>query len=173
MRRSLTLALVLVTLAPVFASAQTMAELAARERERKKNQKPTKVITEDDLRRGSAGRGTVNTGANEPAVVASPASAPTAGAAPGTEKPKTEEELRAEAEKAWRDKLTKAQAEVQRVSQALEATNRNLGDVTGNLYGAQRTNLLAQAEKLKLEHQQALQQVEMLQEEGRRSRYRP
>jgi hypothetical protein len=173
-RRPLTLALVALTALPGLVAAQSLAELAAREREKKKGQKPTaKVITDDDLRRGTAGRGTVNSGANEPAAAPTATASPVAPAAPGTEKPKTEEELRAEQEQAWRDKLKKGQAEVQRVAQALEVVNRHLGDMSGNLYSAQRNALLAEAEKLKAEQQTAQQLVAALEEEGRRSRFRP
>jgi poly-gamma-glutamate capsule biosynthesis protein CapA/YwtB (metallophosphatase superfamily) len=178
MRGTSTLALVAVLALPSFAAAQSMAELAAREREKRKTQKPTtKVLTEEDLRRGSAGRGTVNTGMPEPATAATAApgagTATAAAAAPGTQKPKTEEELRAEQEQAWRERLKKAQAEVQRVSQALDAVNRSLADMTGNLYGAQRTTLLGEADKLKIEQQVVQQQLTAVEEEGRRSRFRP
>jgi hypothetical protein len=180
MRGTPALALVAVLALPSFAAAQSMAELAAREREKRKAQKPAgKVITDEDLRRGSAGRGTVNAGMPDPstpAAAASPAagSAATSQATPaGGQKPKTEEELRAEQEQAWRDRLKKAQAEVQRVSQALDAVNRSLADMTGNLYGAQRTTLLGELDKLKIEQQVVQQQLAALEEEGRRSRFRP
>jgi hypothetical protein len=172
-----TLALVAVLALPTFAGAQSMAELAAREREKRKTQKPSgKVITDEDLRRGSTGRGTVNTapGESAPATAASPAAGGAQPAAPaGAQKPKTEEELRAEQEQAWREKLKKAQAEVQRVTLALDTVNRSLSDMTGNLYGAQRTTLLAEADKLKIEQQVVQQQLAAVEEEGRRSRFRP
>src|SRR6185436_773577 len=122
---------------PTFAGAQSMAELAAREREKRKTQKPSgKVITDEDLKRGSAGQGTVNTGMAEPAAAATaPATGTTTAAATPGQKPKTEDELRAEQEQAWRERLKKAQAEVQRVTQALDTVNRSLADMTGNLYG--------------------------------------
>jgi hypothetical protein len=172
-----TLALVAVLALPTFAGAQSMAELAAREREKRKTQKPSgKVITDEDLRRGSAGRGTVNTtpGESAPATAASPAAGGAQpAAAAGAQKPKTEEELRAEQEQAWRERLKKAQAEVQRVTLALDTVNRSLSDMTGNLYGAQRTTLLAEADKLKIEQQVVQQQLAAVEEEGRRSRFRP
>ncbi len=48
-----------------------------------------------------------------------------------------------------------------------------LGDLSGNLYGSQRTNLLNQSEKASAELKAAQQQVAALEEEGRRSRFRP
>ena len=179
MKGTQTLALVAVLALPTFAGAQSMAELAAREREKRKTQKPSgKVITDEDLRRGSTGtgRGTVNTapGESAPATAASPAAGGAQpAAAAGAQKPKTEEELRAEQEQAWRERLKKAQAEVQRVTLALETVNRSLSDMTGNLYGAQRTTLLAEADKLKIEQQVVQQQLAAVEEEGRRSRFRP
>ena len=178
MKGTKALALVAVLALPSFAGAQSsMAELAAREREKRKAQKPAgKVITDEDLKRGTAGRGTVNTAPGEtvPAAAASPAAG---GAQPavaaGTQKPKTEEELRAEQEQAWRERLKKAQGEVQRVTQALETVNRSLADMTGNLYGSQRTTLLAEADKLKIEQQVVQQQLAAVEDEGRRSRFRP
>lgn len=176
MRRALGLGIAVLIALPSLAAAQSLGELAAREREKRKGQKPTtKVITDDDLRRGGqAGRGTVNTGLAGPAVAASPAAGQAAGAAaPEGEKPKTEEELRAEQEQAWRAKLKKAQEDVQRLTLAVDTVQRHLGDITGNLYGSQRTALLSEQDKLKAELQAAQQQVAALEEEGRRSRFRP
>jgi DNA repair exonuclease SbcCD ATPase subunit len=177
MRRALALTAAALIALPSFAGAQSLGELAAREREKRKGQKPAgKVITDEDLRRGSAGKGTVNTGMPEPAA------SPAAGQAPGqsgaaaaadAQKPKTEEDARAEQEKAWRERLKKAQDDVQRLTQAVEAVQKHLGDITGNLYGSQRTTLLAELDKLKAEQQTAQQQVAALEEEGRRSRFRP
>jgi DNA repair exonuclease SbcCD ATPase subunit len=176
MRRLLTFATAAALALPHLAAAQSLAEIAAREREKRKGQKPTgKVITEDDLRRGGQGRGTVN---SEPTATASPAPGQAAqggaaAAAGAAEKPKTDDEVRAEQEKAWRDKLKKAQDDVQRVTQALDAVQKHLGDLTGNLYGSQRTTLLTEQDKLKAELQTAQQQVAALEDEGRRSRFRP
>lgn len=176
MRRLLTFATAAALALPHLAAAQSLAEIAAREREKRKGQKPTgKVITEDDLRRGGQGRGTVNT---EPTATASPApgqaaQAGAAGAAGAAEKPKTDDEVRAEQEKAWRDKLKKAQDDLQRVNQAIAALQKNLDNIAGNLYSTQRTTLLSEMEKLKAEQLTTQQQVAAVEEEGRRSRFRP
>jgi hypothetical protein len=108
-------------------------------------------------------------------VAAAPSASPSPGAAPAAPgpKPKTEDELRAEQEQAWRDKLKLAQGDVDRFTKGLDAVNVQLGDTTQNLYGSARTGLLNQADKLKADLQAAQQQVAALQEEGRRSRFRP
>src|SRR5437762_2825999 len=105
--------------APVGADApKTMGEAAAAT----KKKKPAKVYTEDDLH--NHGRtGTYSeppAGGGPPTGTPSTAASPAAGdkkpgdkpAAAPSEKPKTEDELRADQEKEWRDKLTQAQADV-------------------------------------------------------------
>lgn len=174
MRQTLGFAVAVLLALPPFSVAQSLGELAAREREKKKGQKTGKVITEEDLRRaGQSGRGNVETGAQ----AASPApGAPTAGQAAGASdaaKPKTDDELRAEQEQAWRDKLKKAQEDAQRLTQVVDSLQKSLNDMTGNLYGSQRTALLSQTEKANAELKAAQQQVTALEEEGRRSRFRP
>jgi hypothetical protein len=173
--RALGLALAALIALPALSAAQSLGELAARERAKKKGQKPAgKVITDDDLRRVGSGRGTLNTGLPEPAASPSAGQATAAGAAaPDGEKPKTEDELRAEREQAWRDKVVKAQDDVRRLTQAVDAVQRQLDDLSGNLYSGQRTTLLANHDKWKAELLTAQQQVTALDEEGRRSRFRP
>lgn len=152
------------------AEAQSMAELAAREKEKRKAQKAGKVYDEYELKRSGQG---------VPAYVPATTTAPTAAspapttAAPGAAKEKTADELQAEAEKAWRDKFQKANQEVQNLSQLAGSLQKNLDDMTGNIYGSQRTNLMSQLEKVKADVSAAQQRVADLQEEGRRSRFRP
>jgi ElaB/YqjD/DUF883 family membrane-anchored ribosome-binding protein len=110
-----------------------------------------------------------------PDAVASPAASPAAGqpgaAQPGT-KPKTDDEIRAEQQQAWRDKLKKAQDEVQRLTQLTESLQSGLNDLTGNVYGSARTNMINQLEAAKGELKAAQGQVAAIEEEGRRSRFR-
>lgn len=163
---------VAVLLLPGLCGAQSLGELAAKERERKKGQKTGKVFTEEDLNKaGQGGAANVQTSAPVAATSASPeAPAPAGAAAPN--KPKTEDELRAEQEQAWREKLKQAQEERQRLIEAQGKIQANLNDLTGNIYGAQRTTLLTLLDKTKAELQATDQQIEALQEEGRRNRYR-
>src|SRR5262245_11148457 len=100
--------------ADLVQGAETLAEAAARERERRKG-KTGKVMTEVDL--GRAGGGTLST-TDEPASTTTTTT--TTGGAPSAEggegkdkkeKEKTDEELRTDAETDWRKRMTAAQAE--------------------------------------------------------------
>jgi hypothetical protein len=175
MRQSVACAVAIFVALPSFAAAQSLAEAAAKEREKRKAQKAGKVITEDDLRRAGTGSGNANVSMAAPDAVASPAASPAAGqpgaAQPGT-KPKTDDEIRAEQQQAWRDKLKKAQDEVQRLTQLTESLQSGLNDLTGNVYGSARTNMINQLEAAKGELKAAQGQVAAIEEEGRRSRFR-
>ncbi len=160
---------------PSVCAAQSLAEAAAREREKRKGQKAGKVITEDELRRAGHGSGNANVSMSAPDPAASPAASSqgaTGAAQGGADKPKTDEELRADQEKAWREKLKKAQEEVQRLTQLTAALQTSLNDMTGNVYGSQRTNVMNQLEQAKAQLLTAQGQVTALEDEGRRSRFR-
>ena len=162
-----------VALAAAIAWPQSLAEVAAREKERqgkvkKKTGGAAHVITEDDLR----GRGAGTYSQPGAGTAATPSSSPSPGASPGAEKPKTEDEIRAEQEKAWRDRLEHFQAEVTRLTGVVDSLQRDLGDMTGPLYGGSRTSLLNNLDKAQKSLAEARLQVEAIQEEGRRNRYR-
>jgi hypothetical protein len=162
-----------VALAAAVAWPQSLAEIAAREKarqekERKKAGGPAKVITEDDLR----GRGAGTYSQPGTGTAASPAASPSPGASPGAEKPKTDDELRAEAEKAWREKLQHFQSEVTRLEGVVASLQTDLGDITGPLYGGSRTALLNRMDQAQKSLAAAKQQVADIEEEGRRNRYR-
>jgi len=162
-----------VALAAAIAWPQSLAEVAAREKERqgkvkKKTGGAAHVITEDDLR----GRGAGTYSQPGAGTTATPSSSPSPGAAPAAEKPKTEDEIRAEQEKAWRDRLEHFQAEVTRLTGVVDSLQRDLGDMSGPLYGGSRTSLLNNLDKAQKSLAEARLQVEAIQEEGRRNRYR-
>jgi hypothetical protein len=167
-----TVVVAVALLLPGLAGAQSLTEAAVKERERRKSQAAPKVYTEDDLRRaGSLGTANVGGGAAEP----SPAPAKPAGTGPAAAaKPpeKTEDELRQEQEKAWREKVQKATEEVQRLTAQANRLQQAVNDLTGNIYGAARTENLRQLEDTKAKLAVAQQQVADLQDEGRRSRFR-
>ena len=160
-----------------LASAQSLGELAAKEQERREKERQkhggaSKVITEQDLRGG--GRGTYsNAGATNPAPEASPSEAaspqPGASAAP---KEKTPEDVRAEQENDWRQRIEKAREEVTRLSAELDRLQQSLNDLTGPLYGSGRATLLSRFETTKTDLAAARQKVADLEEEGRRNSYR-
>ena len=162
-----------VALAAAIAWPQSLAEIAAREKERQEKVKrktggAAHVITEDDLR----GRGAGTYSQPGAGTAATPSASPSPGASPGAEKPKTEEELRAEQENAWRDRLQQAQQEVSRLTGVIASLQTDLGDLSQNMYGSQRTNLLNRVDQAQKSLAAARQRVEDLQEEGRRNRFR-
>jgi hypothetical protein len=172
-----TLLAVAATVTP--AMAQSLGEIAERERIRREKEaakRPAaKVITEDELR-GRRTSGTVSQPAADAAVVATAApaaaAAPAAGAAPAGAPPeKTEEELRAEKQAEWRQKLQEAQANVSTLRARQDQIQAELND-TRTVYGPNRASLLNHLEKTKSALAQAEQTVTNLEEEGRRSRYR-
>jgi hypothetical protein len=162
-----------VALAAAIAWPQSLAEIAAREKERQEKVKrktggAAHVITEDDLR----GRGAGTYSQPGAGTTATPSASPSPSASPGAEKPKTEDEIRAEQEKAWRDRLEHFQTEVTRLTGVVDSLQRDLGDLTAPLYGGSRTSLINRLDAAQKSLAEARQQVEALQEEGRRNRYR-
>lgn len=155
----------------------SLGEVAAKEKEKKKG----KVYTEDDLRNpkrgtysqpsgegGSAGTSATaagTAGAEKKAEGDKPAAVP-------SEKPKTEDELRADREKEWRDKLTQAQADVATWTAEANRLQTLLNDNTGPMYGPGRAARVEALENAKRQLAAATQSVESLQEEGRRNRFR-
>ena len=163
-----------VALAAAVAWPQSLGEIAAREklrqeRERKKAGGASKVIKEEDLRGRGAGTYSQPAASGGPG---SPSASPSPAASPGAEKPKTEDELRAERESDWRDRQQKAQEDVTRLSGDVDRLQSALNDVSQNLYGATRTGLLNRLDQAQKDLAAARQKVADLQEEGRRNRFR-
>ena len=163
-----------VALAAAVAWPQSLGEIAAREKERqekvkKKSGGAAHVITENELRGRGAGTysqpGTTST-------TPTPAASPSPGASPGAPKPKTDDELQAEQEKAWRERLQQAQDEVTRLQAGVDSLQRDLGDPTMGVYGPGRAKSISRLEEAQKQLAAAKQKVGDLQEEGRRSRFR-
>jgi hypothetical protein len=150
----------------------SLGEVAAREKDKKKG----KPITEEDLRNRRRG-GTVSqpNADGGSATAASPAPGAAgdkkAGAA-AADKPKTEDELREEAQTAWREKLTQAQADVANWTAEVTRQQSALNDNTGPMYGPGRAARIEALENAKRQLATATATVEALTEEGRRNRYR-
>jgi chromosome segregation ATPase len=161
---------------PQAASAQSLGEAAEKAKKERKGGSKTKVITDTELRQAGAGRPEAPVTSSETATEAAPA-APAEGAAPGTAVPakaeKTEDELRAEAEAKWRDRVKKAQEEVGRLNTEANTLQTNLNDLSQNLYGSNRTATMNRLDEVKKQLAVAQQSVADLEEEGRRSRFRP
>jgi len=162
---------------PAWADAPrqpSLGEVAAREKDKKKG----KPITEEDLRSRRRG-GTVSqpNADGGSATTASPAPGATGDKKPGAataaaDKPKTEDELREEAQTAWREKLTQAQAEVANWTAEVTRQQSALNDNTGPMYGPGRAARIEALENAKRQLATATATVETLTEEGRRNRYR-
>jgi DNA repair exonuclease SbcCD ATPase subunit len=176
------LAAALLTL-PQVVSAQSLGEAAERaKRERERRGGKPKVITDQDLR--SAGSRVqelpVSSSENEPAEAAPAAEGTTTtttttdgtpAAAPAKAE-KTEDELRAEAEAKWRERLQQARAEVSRLSAEAAQLQTSLNDLTTNVYGSNRAATMTRLDEVKKQLSTAQQSVTDLEEEGRRSRFR-
>jgi hypothetical protein len=150
---------------------RSLGEVAAKEKEKKKG----KVYTEDDLRNPKRS-GTYSQPATDSNTTAAQAPAgekkPETAASPGAPKPKTDDELRAEAEAAWREKVTQAQADVATWTAEVSRLQTSLNDNTTAMYGPGRASRVEALENAKRQLAAANSTVENLQEEGRRNRYR-
>jgi hypothetical protein len=180
------LSLVLAVALPSGLAAQSLGEVAAKERERREKAragKPApKVITEEDLRSSSKPRGTVSNPAasDSPDASASPVpgappvpgASPAASPSPAAAKEKTDEELLAQRQAQWRERMQRTQADVQALSQRVEQIQSKLNDVSGNIYSSSRANLVSEMESTKTLLAQARQTLAELEEEGRRSAFR-
>jgi hypothetical protein len=163
-------------LAAAVAWPQSLGEIAAREKERQEQVKrktggKAHVITEDDLR----GRGAGTYSQPGAGTAANPTGSPTASPSPGASPaapPKTDDEIRADQEKAWRERLQQAQEDVARLSAGVEGLQRDLADPSVGVYGPGRAKAVSRLEEAQKQLSAAKQKVEDLQEEGRRNRFR-
>jgi hypothetical protein len=173
---------------PEATSAQSLGEAAERAKKERKG-KPTKVITESELRSAGGGAPQMpvsSSDTTEPAATGeatsaaggeATSSAPDGGEATrsegGGQRAKTEDELRAEAEANWRQRRQKAQDDVSRLGSEANRLQTALNDITQSLYGNNRTTMMTQLDEVKKQLAVAQQSVTDLEEEGRRARYRP
>lgn len=155
---------------PLAVSAQSLGEAAERAKKERKGTK-AKVITENDLRSAGSEVPVSSAETTAPSDAKETPKEGTAAAAPATVE-KTEEELRAEAEGKWRERLQKANDDVTRLRDEQSQVQRALNDVSQNLYGATRTGLMNRLDAVNKDLATAQQSVTDLEEEGRRSRYR-
>ena len=152
--------------APAAASAQSLAELAEKEKKRRESVKSSgKVITNDDL--GSRSR------------VAPPASTeaqatPSPGAqgskATADEKPeKTPSELREEKRAEIQGKIDEQVGLIRAVQEVIDTSQLELNDLTDMTFGGRRANLMKLIEDGKAEIAGFEQAIEDLEEEARRA----
>lgn len=173
-QRILAFALGAAFFAPAFSGAESLADIAAREKERRKG-KSGKVITENDLRRagssvyippdttesGDASSTSTESASGEGAAPAKPAGG---GEGAAATKPKSDDEIRDDAKKAWRERMDKASAEVTRLQSEVTTLEQN-----PNIY--LNPGAVSQLDKAKQALAAARQQVDTLEDERRRNGY--
>jgi hypothetical protein len=157
---------------PQAVSAQSLGEAAEKAKRERKGGTKTKVITDSDLRRGTYEPPVTSSDA-QPAAEATPPAEGTAAASTTAKPEKTEDEIRAEAQTNWRDRVKKAEAEVTRLNAEANQLQTSLNDLSQNLYGSNRTATMNRLDEVKKQLVTAQQAVADLQEEGRRSRFQP
>lgn len=160
------------------ATAQSLGEAAAKEKEKRKGRPAPKVITEEELRQAG---GTVSSPAAVPDGPAPVAAKPAAGkdgakeggkdgkAAP---KEKTPDELRAEQEAAWRQRLADAEKEVAHNKGEVTRLQASLDDTTGGVYTPRRAGLQTSLEQAQRALADSQAKLAGIQEEGRRNSFR-
>jgi hypothetical protein len=157
--RSVAWLLVLVLGAPPLAAAQSLAEVAKKEKERRQRVKgSSKVITEGDLRKTRSSRSSVpvTAGAETEESESTTAEEPSAPAAAAEEEEKTDAELRAERQTEIQEQIDYRRKKIQTLQEHIAAARLELNDVSDMTYGGRRARLLqivedGQAEIAKLE----------------------
>lgn len=157
----------------VPALAQDLAAAAAREKERRKASKG-KSYSESDLGKSGAGTFSASAGStsSQPATAAGGGAPATTSAATGAQSEKTPDDLRAEQQKAWRERLQKANDDIAKTQERVDTLQRALNDLSQSLYGSTRSQQLQQMEEAQKTLGSLRQQVSDLQEEGRRNGWR-
>jgi hypothetical protein len=157
---------------PRPAAAQSLAEIAAKEKERRKGT-GGKVITESDLGGASQGTQGLESEASsdseaEPAAEgASTAEGATKGEKGGP-KEKSEDEKRADRQASLQKELDAERAHIEGIKKDMAAREVELADTSNYLIGGRRTALLKYVEDAKQAIATHEAQVEKLQEQARR-----
>ena len=154
---------------PRFVPAQSLGDLAAQEKEKRKAKKPAKVFTEEDLEK-ARGR-TANTSVGT-------ADAPAAPAAEGGQTPadspaqRASAAQKAEQEKNWRERVKAVEADVARLTQAIETLSGQYSASVVDPYNPTRQSIAKQLEDAKTRLADKQKAMVDLQEEGRKNGYR-
>ena len=168
-----------VILTGSVATAQSLADVAAREREKRKGkpQGTTKVIDEEELRKAG---GNVSSPAATDAGTGTASTTTTPGqgdAAAGAKAPakagdeKSPEQIKAEQMAAWRQKLDLARKQVAVYQDLLKALQADLNDMSGGVYTPRRAAAQNNLEKTQGELATTQQTIADLEAEGRRNGY--
>lgn len=167
-----------VILTGSVASAQSLADAAARERERRKAkpQGSTKVINEEELRKAGgnvaspAATDTAGSTGTSSTTATTPGQADAAGAKPAAKgDEKSPEQIKAEQMAAWRQKLDLARKQVGVYQDLIKAVQADLNDMSGGVYTPRRAAAQTNLEKTQGELTVAQQNVADLEAEGKRN----
>lgn len=163
-------------LAPQVAPAQSLGDVAAKEKDKKekdKSRKPAKSYTEEDLR-GKLGGTMSNPGATASASgsEASPSATASgdASASPAPAVTPTADE-QAAIVKEWRDRRARIQGEIARINAAISSFQSRLADNTQPQYGPGRESLVQNLERAKADLATAQAELEAAEAEGRSKGY--
>jgi hypothetical protein len=161
--------------------AQSLGELAAKEKAKRQGKPAPKVITEGELSRAGK-RGTVSMTGEAPAeggeTVTEGTTTEGGAGAGGTGAPakpsnapkeKTEDELRAERRTQWQKEYDLAKEKVRVHSLNVSNLQKDLDDVTGGIYTERRNQSLANFNREKAALAAAEAELSRLDEEGRRN----
>lgn len=168
----------LMVAAPGFAQTPTLAELAKREEARRKAvQAPAKVVTSDDVKKG-----TPATAPAAPATAAPAATAPaTPAAAPGADdKANTKADEPVKDQAYWQQRISQAREELRRNEMFADALQTRINSLTADFtarddpyqrarIGEDRVKALAELDRLKADVALGKKQIDDIQEEARRA----
>jgi hypothetical protein len=154
--------------APALLTAQSLGEVAAKEKERReKDTRPAKAYGENDLRSG----GTVtNTSGGTPAAEPSPAASPAADGENAAAEPSAEQ--REANQKAWQANQARIQGEIARITAAIDSFQARLNDNTVPMYGPGRQSVAENLERAKSDLVRAQADLDASDAEGRTNGYR-
>jgi len=162
-----------------FASGQGLAEAAAKEKARRKGS-VTKVVTDYDLRGAGRAAGLTSLDGGGPVEAASPAPAAAGGAAAegaaqtlSAEDQARQDALREANQKAWRQRLQQATAQVTALESEIRLLENSTADLSGNIYSPSRAQQTQRLEAARGEIETARKNLENVQEEGRRNSFTP
>jgi hypothetical protein len=170
--RAVTLVAAAALLFGAVASAQSLADAAARERAKRKS-KPTgvvKVITEEELR--NSGGAVSNPGATgaESAPAAAGDAKPAAGDKATPEK--AEEDAKAEQSAAWKARVETQRKEIALYQDLIKALQIDLDDTSGGVFTPRRASTQTRLEEAQRSLAASQQKMADLEIEGRKNGYR-
>jgi hypothetical protein len=161
---------VLLAATASLVSAQSLAEVAAKEKKRRQSmQGSDKVITNDDL--GRAGKRISNPDAASAEAPATPeAEGDDAGEAKASDQPeKTDAELRDEKRAEIQGKIDEQKKLIEEQQKKVDQAQLELNDLSDMTFGARRGGLMKTVEDGKAEIAKAQQAIEDLKDQARRA----